>query len=783
LALGKPDGSDHSALLMRLAYSNPVVAVLLACACEPTPAVPDASADAASDPADAGEIRAHDAGATGEAGAGADADLAQSDASLTEVPRLPVGYAAFRELARLPVVRIGQRAYMTSTYDRSGGNEGADASHFLRQESATFNVALDTLGPGILSFVRTNHWHGSPWHYVVDGQDYLVSETSTQDPNRPAANSTFLPEAAFPAPLAYTWSVTKGADLSWVSIPFTRSFTLAYERTHYGTGYFIYQRFPERAPNLPEALSAWSPSREPPADVLALLARAGQDIWPASAASRESSGALDVVSGKAVEVAALADGPRSVRRLSLSVSREQALALGRAHLRITWDAADEPAVDAPVALFFGAGTLYNRTGREFLVKALLTSVRFAERVELTSYFPMPYLRGARIELVGGTEDIDDVRFTLRTEPSSQEAGLLGVFHATFTDVPRPEPGRDMVLLDTTGVEGGGRDFCGVFVGMAWTFSDAANLWTLEGDPRFFFDDSQTPQAQGTGTEEWGGGGDYWGGDTMTLPLVGHPAGAPSIFEAQNHEDGIESAYRFLISDAMPFGKNARVQLEHGGTNDSNEHYRAVSFWYGMPRPCLVQTDVLHVGDGEDERVHAYSSPSASEVQTLTSRYEWGIDRTLLTEIYPATTDTGRFTTGTSEFTLAIDPQNRGVLLRRKLDYGFADQRAEVSVAEARQGAPFEPAGSWGLAGSNRCVYSNPSQELGPAAQVVQESNRRFRDDEFLLPPDLTRGRSKIRVRITFVPSAKPLIAGGDTPPTAWSEYRYTAYSYVLPTHE
>jgi hypothetical protein len=32
------------------------------------------------------------------------------------------------------------------------------------------------------------------------------------------------------------------------------------------------------------------------------------------------------------------------------------------------------------------------------------------------------------------------------------------------------------------------------------------------------------QAMGTGTEEWGGGGDYWGGRNMTTPLAGHPVG-------------------------------------------------------------------------------------------------------------------------------------------------------------------------------------------------------------------------------------------------------------------
>jgi hypothetical protein len=51
---------------------------------------------------------------------------------------------------------------MRSTYDRRGGNESADASHFLYQERDDFNVNLDVEGPGVLYFARYNHWHGSP---------------------------------------------------------------------------------------------------------------------------------------------------------------------------------------------------------------------------------------------------------------------------------------------------------------------------------------------------------------------------------------------------------------------------------------------------------------------------------------------------------------------------------------------------------------------------------------------------------------------------------------------
>src|SRR6476619_2291989 len=110
---------------------------------------------------------------------------------------IPVGPDAYRMWDRWPQQRIGARAYMRSTYDRRGGNEGADASHFLYQLADDFNVSLDVEGTGVLCFVRTNHWHGSPWHYVVDGNDHVIEETSTRDPTKPVPNSVFIPEHLF----------------------------------------------------------------------------------------------------------------------------------------------------------------------------------------------------------------------------------------------------------------------------------------------------------------------------------------------------------------------------------------------------------------------------------------------------------------------------------------------------------------------------------------------------------------------------------------------------------
>ena len=713
-------------------------------------------------------------------------------------PVIPVGADAYTMWDRWPNQRIGARAYMRSTYDRLGGNHTADASHFLYQEADDFNVTLDVAGAGILYFARYNHWHGSPWHYEVDGKDHIVQETSTANPRKPAPESVFLPERLFPNPLTWTWSITKGADLMWVPIPFEQSFRMAYSRTFYGTGYYIYHQFVKGA-NLSRPIKAWDWETPPDPKIGELLKRAGSDIAPPAGAGGvvEQKGEVRLPANETIRLWESTGAPRLIRAIEFSVPTSEALAFSKARLLVHWDGRPDASIDAPVSLFYGSGVLYNRDNREYLVKSLPSVIHYqGDRVYLRCYFPMPFFRSARMELAGVASEIKGVRWSVRHAPFRDPANHVGYFHATYQDHPSPEMGKDLVLLDTTKVEGGG-DWSGSFVGTSFIFTHDGVLATLEGDPRFFFDDSQTPQAQGTGTEEWGGGGDYWGGLNMTLPLAGHPVGVRRVEEAKSAEDKIHSAYRFLLADLMPFGKNARIQLEHGGTNLSTEHYQTVTYWYGIPAASLVKTDELKVGDLASERVHKYASPNASEVYELTSRYEWGVDTIERMwpflapvsgegkEVYPAHTDRGRYTTGASEFMVKIDPENVGVMLRRKLDYSLANQRAEVYVAPVGGSeSDWKPAGIWYLAGSNACVYSYPPDrdELGATQHSVEVSNRRFRDDEFLLPRDLTAGKSSIRVRVKFTPVNRPLVPGQARPFSfrGWSEFRYDVYSFVMP---
>src|SRR5690606_16281968 len=105
--------------------------------------------------------------------------------------------------------------------------------------------------------------------------------------------------------------------------------------------------------------------------------------------------------------------------------------------------------------------------------------------------------------------------------------------------------------------------------------------------------------------------------------------------------------------------------EHGGVNQSEDHYKTVTYWYGAPYATLIKTDTLKIANLKSERAHRYVSPEASEPYAITSRYELGPDQRPLSlhETNSAHTSHGRRTSGTSEFSMKLDPKNVGVMLR------------------------------------------------------------------------------------------------------------------------
>jgi hypothetical protein len=720
----------------------------------------------------------------------------------SDLPVIPIGLDAYRMWDKLPYQKIGVRTYMRSTYDRNGNNRGSDASHYLYQESDTFNVILDVKGQGILYFMRTNHFHGSPWHYEVDGKTTMVKETATDDPidaKKKYNSVSFIPEDLFPIPLTYTWEVTKGSDLMWVPIGFRDSLRLAYTRTFYGTGYYIFQTIPQGTQHLSKPLNSWE--RTPPdKDVLEMISKAGTDIVPDKSRMKRIAGETSLLPAESKIIFILDNGPSIIRSFKMKIPVSQDFDFGKCRLKVIWDNNWHASIDAPVGLFFGAGELFNADQKEYLVKGFPLSVRYDDLyVQLSCFWPMPFFKNARFELQERSgKPIGKVEYEVYTEDYTGNINYLTCFHATYSDHPEPELGKDVIFLDTKVTEGGG-DWSGHFVGMSWIFSRDGVLKVLEGDPRFFFDGSRTPQAWGTGSEEWGGGGDYWGGENMTLPFAGHPIGKDiRKLTYGDKRELINSAYRFLIADYFPFGKRAVIGLEHGAINNEAEHMSGVVYWYGVNKASLILTDQLNVCNTTDQLRHNYSSPTACDCYALVSRYEWGAEADYrdrlhdYDEFYGARVyffpeeDSVRRMTGTTQFTAKIMSDNHGVLIRRKFDYLYPNQKAKVFIKRSGEDK-WQDVGVWYTAGSNTCVYSRPQgksfteSELSPTEHNIITSNRRWREEEFIISSTYTRGSDKIDIKIEFIPDHKELYPGKPFPTlSAWSESRYWIFSYVLP---
>src|SRR5262249_56217561 len=97
------------------------------------------------------------------------------------------------------------------------------------------------------------------------------------------------------------------------------SFRMAYSRTHYGTGYYIYHQY-VRGAKLSRPLRAWDGKTPPDADVLELIGRAGTDLAPKpdtpegkKAEVREKSGKIALPAGKSGNLVRLTATPSMLR--------------------------------------------------------------------------------------------------------------------------------------------------------------------------------------------------------------------------------------------------------------------------------------------------------------------------------------------------------------------------------------------------------------------------------------------------------------------------------------
>ena len=338
---------------------------------------------------------------------------------------------------------------------------------------------------------------------------------------------------------------------------------------------------------------------------------------------------------------------------------------------------------------------------------------------LYAYFPMPFQTRALVQLVNNRSvPTPGVSYELKHQTTALDLTKTGTFKTRFTATTPASTGQDIPILDTTGT--------GKLVGVTGSYADPGGPGYLEGDERIYVDDAGSPAIYGTGTEDFFNGGYYFSGGPYSQPMSS--SGVSTSFGGSY----ITGATRLLLQDAVPYSRHLKVSIQHGGHNETTGTNAWMLAYYYQQAPLhLTQTDTLNVGNTTSESAHAYTVKTQTFTGSRTYQYPGTADAVNVT-------DDGRAFKGSSQFNMAINSSNNGVVLRRRFDYGINNQLANVYVNGVL-------VGPWYNAGS--------------------DAYHRWRDSDFMIPASFTSGKSSITVKVQFVSSASD-----------WNEFSYWAYS-------
>lgn len=248
-------------------------------------------------------------------------------------------------------------------------------------------------------------------------------------------------------------------------------------------------------------------------------------------------------------------------------------------LRMYWDGAERPAVEAPVGDFFA-----NSFGKRSEVISLPVVVEDAD--SYNCFWHMPFRKHARIEVVNqSAKAISLLYYNIDWIKKDRIAEDVPYFYAQYRQEYPAVSGRDYVVLDTKGK--------GHFVGMVLSVRTRSPSWFGEGDEKIYIDGEEKASIWGTGTE------DYflsaWGLQTTSTPYFGVP-----YFDQWGIVGGHTSAYRWHINDPIVFNSAIRVTFEHYGWiapdenpdyksdswNEREDDYSSVAFWYQVGEPTF-----------------------------------------------------------------------------------------------------------------------------------------------------------------------------------------------------
>ncbi|MGZ3849191.1 MAG: DUF2961 domain-containing protein [Flavisolibacter sp.] len=423
-------------------------------------------------------------------------------------------------------------------------------------------------------------------------------------------------------------------------------------------------------------------------------------------------------------------GKGSMAAINLKMIPFDSATFYNTRIRISFDDLRTPAVDMPISYFFGGGGWKDQFSKKTL-KTLLYGFSATEGTAYC-YFPMPYFKKAKIEIINkSTVKIDSLQYRISIKPS------------TLVNYPQGQTGYFMARVTKDSTPGGQtrkgfiKPYQNAFIENGRGHVEAINMFSgnynEDGDEFTYLDGSNTPQIHGSGTEDEFNQG--WAGGLFQQPLWG------------SLKSGVKGSYRIHMNEPYIFYDNINIRFEDNagkypgeaprrryGTPDSMIESEFMIWYYKAPGGSVLQLrDSIDVGNTESEKAHSFKI----EGQTFQGITETCFDSYETADDYMQMKDDGRAFDKYISFNANVGRKNKGVRLRNRIyrtDNGI--QIANVYVNGKKLPQP------WYI-----LTYSEQKAKRNRSFDGWFES-------EYEIPAKYTAGKNQINIRLEHVRSIK-----------------------------
>lgn len=480
-----------------------------------------------------------------------------------------------RNIAALPMYESGTTVKQISSYDRSGGNDdGFSGKYSYLKKEANGLVIFDVKGKGVIERIWTPTPTDDTLDFYFDGADKPGFSIRFRD--------LFTGNVApFLKPLVAYHLV--GGYYSYLPIPYNKGCKIVFRGEKIMFHQIQYRELDQQS-TVKTFNKAFTEAEQNEASRVA-------DLWNNSnksvgtfygTAMQHVAKQVLLAPGQNITIAQLNQGGR-ITGIELEPSSLFAGELKPLDLRISWDDETTPAINVPVADFFGYAF-----GQQAMRSLLVGSTD----AKAYCYFPMPFDTKAKVELVyRNTESSDLKPLKIKTNiyynNQKRNAAKEGKFYA-YWNHDEPRLGAPHVFLKG---EGSGHYVGTILQSQATEFEHFTEFF--EGDDKTIIDGEMT--VHGTGSEDYFNGGWYAQPGGWVEKLGGPVSGCTNYSLPASRTGG----YRLFISDKMPFSKTIEHTIEHGPDQNNREvSYTSVALYYAnkaiahnMP-PANAQTKVF-----------------------------------------------------------------------------------------------------------------------------------------------------------------------------------------------